>query len=340
MENLTEKELNIRVADLKEAQRLDYFLSRCEAKLSRSTAQKLIKSGHVMVNAELAKSSSLVNNGDCIQIKNMQSFLQTKIPSSLNPTRLSLEIYYEDDDLIVVNKPSGIAVHPGNNTRSPTLVEGVLAHTQLSAEGQELLRPGVVHRLDADTTGLIVFAKNLPTHAGLAKQFQEKSNVRVYTALLSGVPKWSEQDLTTYYRRHPLKRQSFQALDIQQVKAEVLNLEKLKLASSHFRVMKTYAHCLSLVEVTLKTGRTHQIRVHAKFLGFPVFGDQIYGTSHTTISKLPGVIKSSLAKITRQLLHAGCLGFIHPQSQRWLEFRAPLPQDFQEIVNQLEHLQE
>lgn len=320
-----------------DGQRLDVAVSAGCPGLTRQSAQRLIEAGSVLVNGRPGRKSARLKAGDRLEVRLDPEVINASSPrTGLVPAPLPLDIRYEDEHLLVINKPAGIAVHPGTKTKHPTLVEGVLAHTRLSDSGLALGRPGVVHRLDADTTGLLVFAKDGQTHAGLAAQFQKKTNRRLYVALVFGAFKTPEIELTTGYRRHPMHRRMFQALSSDQAAREGVPPANLRQATSRLRMLKNFAHQLSYLEVALRTGRTHQIRVHCRYLGFPVVGDQLYAAGHPLPSVFTPEVTAGLRQVHRQLLHAYCLGFIHPRSGEWMEFTADVPPDFLSLLKLLE----
>jgi 23S rRNA pseudouridine1911/1915/1917 synthase len=329
--------LNYQVTPADEQLRIDVLLQRLIPSKSRTEIQEMVSGGLVFINGQKPKSSHRVKTGELISAALEQRHRPETKHLTLSP--MNLDIRYEDEELLVVNKPAGMVVHPGAGTRGPTLVEGVLAHTSiLSEDAAHPLRPGVVHRLDADTTGLLVMAKTRESHVHLARQFQEKTNKRLYIALLHGVLKEERQALETYYQRHPTQRELFQALSKSEAtRAGIENLEALRIAKTEFSRLRVFGESFTLAQAALQTGRTHQIRVHASYIGHAVVGDPRYGKPmrQAVRKELPGALVESISQIRRQLLHAACLGFIHPKSHEWLEFYCAPPEDFAAILAQL-----
>ena len=285
--------------------RLDRFLARELPSYSRSRIQQLIRGKFVLLNGKLARPSDLVRGGDRIDLAEPPP---EKIDTPAEP--IALNILFEDDDLIVINKPGGLVVHPGAGHREHTLVNALLYHSPaLSGIGGKE-RPGIVHRLDKETSGCIVVAKNDKAHRGLSEQFAARSVEKIYLALVAGRLKKSAGVIEERIGRHPVHR------------------ERMSVPSSGGRTAKTEYRVIkagekaSLIECRLHSGRTHQIRVHLHHLGHPVLGDKIYA---------PKLAKN----YPRQLLHAWKLGFRHPLNGEWRMFEAPWPEDFLSAVNQL-----
>jgi 23S rRNA pseudouridine1911/1915/1917 synthase len=296
--------------------RLDHFLSRqSDLGLSRSQIVRLIESGHITVNQNRPKPSYKLRADDKIT-------LTVPPPAKLDviPENIPLSILYEDDDLIVVNKARGMTVHPGAGRGTGTLVNALLSHcSNLSGIGG-VLRPGIVHRLDKDTSGLIVVAKSDLAHQALAKQFKARQVSKKYLALVHGIVKQGHGVVETLIGRHRVKRKKMAVLaDIGDGGRGMRGKE----AITHYRVVERFKN-YALVELELKTGRTHQIRVHMSYLGFPLVGDPVYGK------------KKEEFKVAGQLLHAAKLGFKHPRTGENLEFTAPLPEDMQAIIKKLQ----
>ncbi|MFK7872687.1 MAG: RluA family pseudouridine synthase [Oligoflexales bacterium] len=290
----------------------------------RSFVQRWFLSPGVYVNQKRVKASHKLQGGSQVEI-----FTQPKLEETalhLEPIPMGLDILFEDEHLIVVNKPSGLSVHPGAGAPVPTLLHGLLAH---GLQGGDSSRPGIVHRLDKDTTGAIVAAKNVDAHAKLSIQFAEKTNQRQYLALLDGTLPTDHICVENHLYRDPKNRLKFCCAP---------ETDKGKWSSSFFQVKKTYAHTLSLVEVTLKTGRTHQIRVHSEHLKAPIIGDPLYGQSRDYPHSLPQNLRA-LLKPNRQMLHARTLGFQHPATGETLIFHADLPKDFKHLLDRLKPFQ-
>lgn len=283
--------------------RIDKQLGHHFNQFSRSQLQKWIKDGHVLVNGKQVKSKYQLAVGDQVEIVPEQP---QKI--DLEPEDIPLDIVYEDDDVIVVNKPQGMVVHPAPGHPDHTLVNALLYHSPLSTINGEF-RPGIVHRIDKDTSGLLMVAKNDMAHRSLAAQLKAKTNKREYVALVHGVIKENQGTIDA-----PLGR-SLKDRKKQTVVADGRH------AVTHFRVLERFRH-YTLVACRLETGRTHQIRVHMKYIGHLLAGDPLYGPRKT----LPG---------NGQYLHARLLGFKHPRTGKQMTFTAPLPEYFSKM---LEHL--
>ena len=316
--------------------RVDSWLCSQIAAISRARIQKLTAQGMVTINAKPVKASHRLRTGDCVRVRFVEQDLE--LNSRLRPSKVDLDIVYEDEAIVVINKAPGLVMHPGAATFATTLVEGLAYHLG----GEEYLasthdlRPGIVHRLDKDTSGLVVCAKDTVSHDFLARQFANKTNERSYLALLDGVVSES-LTVENYIYRDPKYRQRFKCLDsddfarLCSARGEAKTLPKYRWSKSEFQSLKIFGERISLVQVNLYTGRTHQIRAHAKFLGCPVLGDPVYGTS----KELPKLFNPSLRReiraIKRQLLHAATLGIVHPRSKEYMSFSVPPPQDFQAI---------
>ena len=301
-------------------QRLDIFLSNRFSDHSRSYYQKLIKSGQILVNGEVVKPSHMLIENDKIYI-----VIPSPSPTSIQPENIPLNIVFEDEHLLVINKPAGLVVHPGAGVHSGTLVNALLYHcSDLSGVGGRQ-RPGIVHRLDKNTTGLLVVAKNDRAHIHLQKQFAEKTAQREYKALVWGhLPEMSGK-IETLLNRSKSDRKKF------------VVAENGKSAITIFEVEEEHAF-LSLVRVRLKTGRTHQIRTHFNHIHHPVFGDPEYAGRMKQINRVSTLSYKQkalylLKLIDRQALHAFRLTFEHPISKEKISFTADLPEDFQNILD-------
>lgn len=292
-------------------ERLDQFLSARLEGVSRSRLQDLISEGLVRVNEKSAKPSLKLRGGEKLEVT-----IPPPAEMSLAPEAIPLDIVYEDADLLVVNKPQGMATHPAPGTLSGTLVNALLAHcTDLSGIGG-VTRPGIVHRLDKDTSGLLVIAKNDLAHQGLSAQIAAKTATRQYLAVIMGTLSMPEGTVDAPIGRHPTQR----------IKMAVI--EGGRHAVTHWRVLEEF-HVpgrppASLVELTLETGRTHQIRVHLAHLNRPIVGDPVYAPPCPYPVRLSG-----------QALHAFRLSFNHPRDGRRLTFEAPVPETFQKLLNYL-----
>lgn len=284
--------------------RIDKVLSQELADYSRSQIQQWLKDERVMVNGTTVKANYKVKAGDQVTIA-----VPEPTVLELTPENIPLEIVYEDEDVAVVNKPQGMVVHPSAGHPNGTLVNALLFHMQDLSSINDVIRPGIVHRIDKDTSGLLMIAKNDFAHKSLAKQLKEKTSLRKYVALVHGVIPHEKGVIDAPIGRSKTDRK-MQAV-----------IEEGKPAVTHFQVLERFAD-FTLVELQLETGRTHQIRVHMKYIGYPLAGDPVYGPKKT----LPG---------KGQFLHAQVLGFEHPRTGEFLTFTAPLPEVFQKTLEKL-----
>ena len=289
--------------------RLDAYVSSLKDNISRSNAQKLIKNNKIFVNGKNVKESYKVKENDEIRI-----IIEEPKKSSLKPENIPLDIIYEDNDIIVINKPKGMVVHPGNGNHEGTLVNAVLAYAKdLSGIGGEL-RPGIVHRIDKDTSGLIIVAKNDEAHKNLSEEIKNHEVTKIYTCLVRG--NISEDDATIDM---PIGRDKND-------RKKMAVTEDGKKAITHFRVLKRYGN-YTLLRVKIDTGRTHQIRVHMAKIGHPIIGDEVYSNGKNEFN------------VHGQMLHSTYLKFKHPVTGKELELEAPLPQYFQDVLEQLKERQ-
>lgn len=288
-----------------QGRRLDlYLLQKIPSKISRNFVQKAIKEGKITVNGKPQKPSYLVKVKDVIFVPDAEPVMTP----SIEPEPIDLEILYEDHDLIVINKPAGMIVHPIPSHMSGTVVNALLYHCEdLQGIGGEL-RPGIVHRLDKDTSGVMVVAKNDLAHRILSQQFKDRKISKLYLALVRGRVDTQQGEIKVSLARHPILRTKMSVNDAGRV------------AITSYRVLKHFGDKASLVAVYPKTGRTHQIRVHMKYIGHPILGDKLYGNSYGA---------------SRQMLHAAKLGFYHPRTDEWLTFVAPIPDDFKSLIVEL-----
>jgi 23S rRNA pseudouridine1911/1915/1917 synthase len=291
-------------------ERLDKWLTNALPEHSRSVIQRWMTERRVTIAGSVAKASYRVQAGDLIQLN-----LPLLIPADLEPEDIPITIVYEDADLLVVDKPAGLVVHPAPGHVSGTLVNALLYHVpDLAGIGGEL-RPGIVHRLDKDTSGLMLVAKNDKAHRDLQRQFKERSVHKVYLALLDGILAPRQGSIDAPIGRDPRNRQRMAVISAQESKQS-------RPAVTDYRV-RTYYEGFTLVEATPHTGRTHQIRVHFQFIGFPLVADAVYGHRKSRID------------CPRQFLHAHILGFHRPSDGAHLEFTSPLPADLQTVLNGL-----
>ena len=300
--------------------RLDQFLAQSLG-WTRARLQKLVKSGLVLVNGEPRPASYRVREGDTVVVR-----VPPPVPSHLAPEALPLTILFEDRDLLVVNKPPGLVVHPGAGHRAGTLLNALVHHCPDLKDIGEVSRPGLVHRLDKDTSGLIVVAKTAMAHAALVAQFQAHTITKIYQALVWGRLPEVEGRIEKKVGRHPTARQKMS-----------VHARRGKRALTFWRVIQEFPGPLTLVELTPQTGRTHQLRVHLASEGHPVLGDPAYGGG---VSRLAGHPKLLGLKplVHRQLLHAWRLGVTHPRTGETMTWETPLPQDFQAVVDFLEEI--
>ena len=287
--------------------RLDNIIKDKMADISRSYIQKLIKDGDVLVNDKTSKASYTLRAGDIISVN-----VPPPVQLEIKPEKIPLDILYEDDDCIVINKPPGMTTHPGAGRNEGTLVNAILAHCKdLSGIGG-VERPGIVHRLDKDTSGAIIVAKNDLAHNSIASQIQKKTARRCYLAIVSGEMPSKEGQINLPVGRHPVDRKKMAVVENGR---EALTLWKVLQKRGNF----------SLIQLELKTGRTHQIRVHCSYIKHPVYGDAVYGGN-----------KNITAPFPRQALHAYKFSFTHPRSAKELTLIAPIPADMRELLNKLE----
>lgn len=292
--------------------RLDIWLAAQYPKISRSRIQRLLNSGEISLDGKrFLKANYRLQGGECIQVNLPQpGCLEVK------PEPITLDTLYEDNDIIVINKPRGMVVHPAPGSMQGTLVNALLYKCKNLSSINGALRPGIVHRLDKDTSGILVVAKNDLTHRGLAKQIKARTAKREYLALVHGVVAESRGRIEAPIGRHPVDRQRM-----------TVTLKNSRPACTHYQLLEKFAK-YTFLKVRLETGRTHQIRVHMAYIGHPVVGDPKYGPRKCPFN------------LTGQLLHASCLGFTHPVRGEYLEFTAPLPAVFLTILAQLRRVQE
>lgn len=296
--------MNLKFQTEEKGQRIDKYL--CEqTQLTRSRIQQLIEQGAVVVNGKATKSNYKINPGDLIEVS-YEDLSELDVVAQDIP----LDIRYEDSDVIVINKPRGMVVHPANGNQQGTLVNALLYHCKDLSGINGVLRPGIVHRIDKDTTGLIIVAKNDKAHLELSKQLQDKTVNRLYYALVHGTFAHDYGTIDAPIGRDETDRQKMAVTE-----------KNSKEARTHFRVLERFKD-YSLVECRLETGRTHQIRVHMRYIDHPIVGDEKYGYRRTM-------------KIGGQLLHAHQLEFIHPSTGEKMVVEAEIPQDFAEVLQRL-----
>ena len=289
--------------------RIDRYLSEQVAEMSRAHLQKLLKDGGVTVNDRPVKSSYKVAEGDKIQLD-----IPEAVEPEIVPEEMDLDILYEDKDIILINKPKGMVVHPAAGHATGTLVNGLMAHCRGDLSGiNGVMRPGIVHRIDMDTTGVLIVCKNDQAHNAIAEQLKVHSITRKYYAIVHGVVKEDEGTVHAPIGRHPTDRKKMS-----------INEKNGKDAVTHYRVLRRFRR-FTYIECQLETGRTHKIRVHMASIGHPLLGDHVYGPAKCPFSGLQG-----------QTLHAGVLGIIHPTTGEYMEFQAPLPEYFETLLKKLE----
>lgn len=288
--------------------RIDKYLSLACENISRSYLQKLVKSETVLVNQRAVKSNYKVAAGDMIDLE-----IPEAVEPEIEPEQMDLDILYEDSDIIIINKPKGMVVHPAAGHYTGTLVNGLMDHCRDNLSGiNGVLRPGIVHRIDMDTTGVLIVCKNDMAHNSIAAQLKEHSITRKYYAVVHGVIKEEDGTVDASIGRHPTDRKKMS-----------INHKNGREAVTHYHVLKRYGQ-FTYVECQLETGRTHQIRVHMASIHHPLLGDQVYGPARCPF------------QLQGQTLHAGVLGIVHPRSGEYMEFTAPLPEYFQELLLKLE----
>jgi 23S rRNA pseudouridine1911/1915/1917 synthase len=316
--------------------RLDRFLSERLPSLSRTRVQALIKGGHASLGgATIEDVTYRVKPGDRFALE-----LPPVAPATLEGEQIPLDILYEDDALVVIDKPAGLVVHPGAGNPQGTLVNALIAHCGETLSGiGGVARPGIVHRLDKDTSGLMVVAKTDQAHRALAEQFADHGRTgqleRGYLALVWGAPSRPQGIIDAPIGRHPTSRTKMAVLP-----------GKGREAVTHLRVLETFGRgegregpIASLVKCTLETGRTHQVRVHLAHIGHPLIGDPLYAQGFKSkLRKLPEPIREKISALDRQALHAAHLAFVHPVSGTLLEFNSALPADLAEIVEAFKEL--
>ena len=286
--------------------RADVYVAE-KSDMSRSKIKKFCDEGCLSVNGKTAKSNKMLKKGDVLEFR-----LPDDKNSDVVPVDLPLEIIYQDNDVAVINKPQGMTVHAGNGTGENTLVNALLFHLDRLSAINGVIRPGIVHRIDKNTSGLLVVAKNDNAHVALARQLENKTCRRIYIALLEGNLKDNEGEIRTFIGRDPVNR------------TKMAVVKSGREAITDFKVLERYKN-YTLCEFYLKTGRTHQIRVHAKYIGHPIVGDPEYG------------YKNKKFNLNGQLLHAKVLEFTHPATGEKMHFEAPLPDYFVKVINSVKN---
>ncbi len=290
--------------------RLDVYLSQLHSSLTRSSIQKYIKDGLVFVNDSTSKANYKVNTGDRILLQEI-----APVTARIEAEDIPLDILYEDDDVLIVNKPKGMVVHPAPGHPSGTLVNAVMFHCKDSLSGiNGKLRPGIVHRIDRNTTGSLIVCKNDISHVDIAEQIKEHTINRIYRGIVIGNVSKDSDTISAPIGRHPIDR-----------KKMAINEKNGKEAVTHYKVLERFCN-YTYMEFKLETGRTHQIRVHMSSIGHPLLGDEVYGP------------KKCPYKLQGQTLHAAIIGFVHPRSKEYIEVEAPLPEYFDHLLKTLSRI--
>lgn len=287
--------------------RIDKYLGMCQKEFSRSYLQKLIEKGAVSMNGKIITAKEKT-------VSNAVIYVEVPEPENLEiePENIPLDILYEDSDIIIINKGKDMVVHPSAGHRSGTIVNALLYHCKGSLSGiNGSLRPGIVHRIDRNTTGVIVACKNDRAHHMIAEQLKVHSITRKYEAVVHGNLKETEGTVNAPIGRHPIER-----------KKMAINYQNGKEAITHYRLLENLSNQLAYIECQLETGRTHQIRAHMASIHHPLLGDDVYG-----------IASDSKYHLTGQVLHAKVLGFLHPSTGEYMEFQAPLPEYFKGLLN-------
>ena len=318
--------INLIVEQNSHKKRIDTFIFKKCSQLSRTRIKNLILDNKIKINGKINQSpSKKISIGDNVSLE-----VPEPKKTSLKPFSFKLDIVYQDNDLIVINKPAGISMHPGPGNYDNTIVNALMSfkNIKLSNIGDQL-RPGIVHRIDKDTSGLIVIAKNNYSHENISNQFSKHSIDRVYSALVWGKLRPQSGLIETFITRSSKNRQ---LMDV--------SFTKGKRAITHYKTLKVfegkYIPTMSLVECKLETGRTHQIRVHMSYKGNQIVGDKKYKKKYKKLKNVSEKIDNTILKLNRQFLHAKILGFNHPKSQKKLFFESNLPDDLNKIINLLE----
>lgn len=309
MRLVRERILKFKVTEIEQNIRVDLFLSQKNIGLSRSQIKRIIDEGHVLSAKRLLKAKYKIKAGEQIKV-----IIPPPVDTDLKAENIPLQIVYEDDSVIVINKPSGMVVHPAAGNYSGTLVHALLYHCKNLSGIGGVKRPGIVHRLDKDTSGLLMVAKSDFSHQKLAEQLQQRTIVRKYIALVHGIIRQDKCIIDKKIGRHLIHRKKMSTVT-----------RKGREAITTIQVLERFSDAC-LIEVFLQTGRTHQIRVHLSNIGCPVLGDKVYGSKK---------VRQVDSNIKRQALHAAVLGFKHPVTEEYLEFKSPLPEDMQEVLRKL-----
>ncbi|MDC0078794.1 RluA family pseudouridine synthase [Candidatus Pelagibacter sp.] len=325
-----EKNINLIVEENENNLRVDVLINKKDRLISRTRVKNLILKEKLKLNNEIIKNpSKKVLTGDKLTLT-----IPEPEEASLKPYDYKLEIVHEDEDLLVINKPAGIIMHPGAGNYDKTIVNALVNYKKnfLSTIGDEL-RPGIVHRIDKNTSGLVVIAKNNETHENLSKQFSDHTIIRVYQLLIWGKLRPSSGRIDTYIARSSRNRQLME-----------VNRSKGKQAITNYKTIETFENdktpTLSLVECKLETGRTHQIRVHMTHMGNSIVGDDKYKKKYKKLKNIDMGLESLISKLDRQFLHAKTLGFVHPKTNKEMVFSSILPQKLNNLLKMLRNTNE
>ncbi len=315
------KIFNVSVTESTKNMRLDKFLAEQLPEMSRAQIQRLITSGYVESDEVIiADNARKVKIGDSFQIT-----VPPPVEADPEAEDIALDIVYEDEDLLVVNKPAGMTVHPAAGAYNGTLVNALLFHCKDNLSGiGGVKRPGIVHRIDRETSGLLVVAKNDMAHNKLSAQFAEHSIERTYQAIVYGVPQPLSGTIEGNIGRSPTDRKKMALLETGG-----------KPAITHYQTLQAFGRAIAFVQCKLETGRTHQIRVHLNSRGHALVGDKVYVKNKKSELMLPAELKEKVNNFPRQALHAKSLGFVHPRTSKWLQFDSQLPEDMHNLLTEL-----
>ncbi len=318
-QNQKGKSFSIRIAEKARGKRFDQFLSESDLNLSRSQAKKLIETEAILLNQRPTKPSHHLRAGDLAS-----GTIPAAEPLSLEPEPFPLSILFEDSSIIVVDKPAGMVVHPAAGNPSGTLVNALLYHCTDLSGINGVLRPGIVHRLDKDTSGVMVVAKGDEAYHHLARQFKNRVVQKIYLAIAQGEIEGKEGMIEAPIGRHQTERKRMST-----------HTRKGRAAITRWKVIE-WLNGFTLLEILPQTGRTHQIRVHLSSIGYPILGDPVYGKKNRDGSIQDSVLRECAKRMGRQALHAHRLGFVHPRTGERVDFVAPVPKDFEEVLDCLE----
>lgn len=310
------KKIQLMVSEDLAGLRADIGLAKAGVFNTRSQVKKIFTDKKVFVNGKYIKPSQILLVGDAIEVE-----VPLQLEEWLAPYDIPLDIFFEDEDVIVLNKPAGLVVHPAAGHRNDTLINALIAHQKTLSPGSSPFRPGLVHRIDKDTSGLLVLAKNEKTHHSLAKQFLRKTVHRIYWAVVFGRPKEDKGTITSYISRSPQDRKKFMSTEEPPGKHAI----------THYEVLLSTG-TMSLLQLKLETGRTHQIRVHLSSVSHPIVGDDTYGGKKRANTLASQPLKHLILNMPRFALHAKELGFTHPVKQERLTFDSPWPDDLKELL--------